>query len=347
MKSITAVISIVVSLILLSPSRFACGQSISSSVTFTSNVKDDSVTMKPKVVVEINREPIPILQLATELVEILPGETRPLTSTANIGSFPWLSALRAGATLGGALAVKAGVSISYRLKVARLDRDGLTLDITITDNSNRVLATRVLSLRNYEEGMIEFASAENGDKRLAFRLLPTIKIIPPVQEFPALLRSFTLSGLLIRNGDELVSRGAVFSSTLDDLTGKKQPFFTFNSQRSGFLVMSYRPFPGAVVAGYFEDKKIVFEWNGDTYEYFSLDKPFLPEGKWAAYFWQASPAPPAPATGMGIGAFEADPAELAAKVSQMVEMINSVRPDKGAGGMSITIGPEGVTLRGK
>jgi hypothetical protein len=341
MKRTTAVISIVVCLILLFQPRFAGGQGISSSGTISLNVKSDNVTMKPKVVVEINREPIPVLQLAMELVEILPGETRSLSAISNLGSFPGLFTLRAGVTISGAVALKAGMPISYSLMVARLDRDGLILDIAITDNSNRLLAKRVLTLRNYEEGMIEFASSENGDKRLAFRILPTIRTIPPVLEFPALLRSFTLSGLLIRNGDELVSRGTVFGSTLDDLSGKKQPFFTFNSRRSGFLVMSYRPFPGAVVAGYFEEKKLVFQWNGDTYEYFSLDKPFLPEGKWAAYFWQASPAPPAPETGMGLGAFEADPAEVAARVSQMTA------PDKGTGNMRIIVNPGGFTLQGK
>jgi hypothetical protein len=170
------------------------------------------------------------------------------------------------------------------------------------------------------EGMIEFASAENGDKRLAVRFLPTIKTIPPVQDFPALLRSFTLSGLLIRNGDELLSRGTFVSSVIDDLMGGKKPFFTFESRRTGFLIMSYRPFPGAIVAGYFEDKKLIFEWNGDTYECLSMNKPFLPEGRWAAYFRQAAPAFPASDKEISVGGFEADPDELQAKANQMIEM---------------------------
>jgi hypothetical protein len=342
-RAFIAVISLVMGLFLLSLPHFAAAQGISYGGTTSGAVivNGDGVTMKTKVKVEINREPIPILQLATELVEILPGETRILTSNSGEykAMYPGGAALRAGSTGVGSMGMKAGVPISYKFKVARLDRNGLALDITITDNSNKVLAARMLSLRNYEEGMIEFASTENGDKRLAVRFLPTIKAIPPVQDFPALLRSFTLSGLLIRNGDELLSRGTFISSTLDDLMGEKMPFFTFESQRTGFLVMSYRPFPGAVVAGYFDDKKLIFEWNGDVYEWLSMDKPFMPEGRWAAYFWQAPPALLAPETEMGFGGFEADSDELAATISRMIEM------RKGA--KTIKTGPAGIIYQTK
>jgi hypothetical protein len=108
-----------------------------------------------------------------------------------------------------------------------------------------------------------------------------------------------------------------------DLMGGEKPFFTFESQRTGFLVMSYRPFSGAVAAGYFEDKKLIFEWNGDTYKWLSMDKPFLPEGRWAAYFWQAALAFPASDKEIGVGGFEADPDELQVKVNQMIEMRKS------------------------
>jgi hypothetical protein len=321
-RAIITVVLMVMGLFLFSVPHFADTQGISYSGAVVIN--GDGVTMKPKVKVEINRAPIPILRLATELVEILPGETRVLTansSEAYSSMYPGGGpALRAGATVSGSMGMKAGVPILYKFKIAQLDRDGLALDITITDNSDNVLAGRTLSLRNYEEGMIEFASMENGDKKLAVRFLPTIKAIPPVLDFPALLRSFTLSGLLIRNGNELLSRGTVISSTLDDLMGGKMQFFTFESQRTGFLVMSYRPFPGAVVAGYFDDKKLIFEWNGDAYEWLSMDKPFMPEGRWAAYFWQAPPSLLVPETELGVGGFEADPDELAAKISQMIEL---------------------------
>jgi hypothetical protein len=317
-RAIITVVSVVIGLFLLSLTHFAAAQGTSYI-----NVKGDGVAIKQKVQVEINREPIPTLQIATELVEILPGETRILASNSgeykDSSIYPGRQALRAGSTGGGAMGIKAG-AIYYKFKVARLDRDGLALDITITDNANKLLSARTLSLRNYEEGIIEFASTENGDKRLAVRFLPAIKTIPPVQDFPVLLRSFTLSGLLILNGDELLSRGASVSSTLDDLTEKKMPFFTFESKRSGLLVMSYRPFPGAVVAGYFDDKKLIFEWNGDVYEWLSMDKPFMPEGRWSAYFWQAPAVLRAPETVVGVGVFEAAPDELAAKISQMIEM---------------------------
>jgi hypothetical protein len=291
-------------------------------------ISGPGVQWKPKL--EINREPIPTLRLATELVEILPGETRRLAfdsgedTGGSLTAFPSPYALVAGGTASGSLGMKAGVPIHYSLKVVQLDKDGLVLDIKISDESKTVLATRTLALKNYDEALIEFASTANGERRLALRFLPTIIPIPPVQDYPALVPSLTLSGLLIRNGYELISRGGSTRGTVDDLSGTKLQFFTFHSQRTGFLVMSYRPFPGARVAGYFEDKKLIFEWNGDSYEYFSLDKPFMPEGRWAAWFWEAGPSS---GSGMGIGGFEADPntGELADRANQMMQMIERMR----------------------
>jgi hypothetical protein len=346
--TIIAIVSGAMGLFLLSTAYFADAQGVSYGGTFNGSnvISSDVGIMKPKPKVEINRESIPVLQLVTELVEILPGEIRRLSydSGDHNGESPMDQAvpgLRAGSVTMGAVAVKGGIMVSYRLKLVRLDRDGLTLDITITDNTNKVLATRALSLRNYEEGMIEFASTEGGDKRLAVRFLPIIKAIPPVQDIPtALLRSMTIGGMLIRNGNELLSRGSVFSFSADDMTGKMLPFISFNSQSTGFLVMSCRPFPGAVVTGYFEDKKLVFEWNGDSYEYLSMDKPFMPEGRWAAYFWQAPNAPQAPPQGMGVGAFVATPDEVAARIGKMMEM------RKGTQGFELKPGSDGVTIQG-
>lgn len=61
--------------------------------------------------------------------------------------------------------------------------------------------------------------------------------------------------------------------------------------RSGTLLISYRPFPNAAVVGYFEGKKLIFEWNGDVYEWISLENSFLPDGRWAAYVWLANTIP--------------------------------------------------------
>jgi hypothetical protein len=317
-RAIIAVISVILGLFLFHLPPFANAQKTSYSGTYGAyDVAGDGTAMKLKV--DINREPIPILQLVTELVEILPGETRVLYSNPSRMN-PNLPGLRAGAKGSGSIGTKTSALILYNFKLIQLDRDGLVLDIAITDNSNKVLAARKLSLRNYEEGMIEFASAENGDKRLAVRFLPAVKAMPPVQDFPALLRSFTLSGLLIRNGSELLARHVSVWSEIDDLMSGKKPFFTFECRRTGFLVMSYRPFPNAAVAGYFEDKKLIFEWNGDIYEFLSMDKPFLPEGRWAAYFWQAAPALTTSDQGIAVGGFEADPDEFKIKVNQMIEM---------------------------
>lgn len=121
---------------------------------------------------------------------------------------------------------------------------------------------------------------------------------------------------MILNSKEVVSRSSV-SGSVEDLYGTKQQFFTIGS-RSGLLVLSYRPFPGASLAGYFDDKKLSFEWNEDLYEWLSLDKPFMPEGKWSAYIWQADTVP---SSSVSVGGFEADPrsAEFASILARMQE----------------------------
>jgi hypothetical protein len=272
--------------------------------------------------VELNRDPIPVVDLAPELVEIFPGGTRRLAGGPSpIGPSTGTSyrGIRAGGTGSGALGMNLGLSIQYSLKVVELNKEGVILDVTVSDSSKAVLASKRLALNNYEEAIIELAAA-GGDKRLALRFLPTISAIPAVQEYPALVQRLTLSGLLILNGKEVLSKNGIVSGEAEDLNGPRQQFFTFSSQRMGFVVMSYRPFPGATMAGYFEDKKLVFEWNGDLYEWFSLDKPFMPEGKWAAYFWQADPS--AGGGGFAVGVFEANPnsEDLASRVSRWIEV---------------------------
>jgi hypothetical protein len=339
-KNVIAVISIFVYLVVFSLPQFSKAQDSTGYLSTITRKNPAELSIKPKI--EINGEPIPIVQISAELVEIRPGETRQLFSNSN-ERFYNTPGHRAGVTLTWYLGKKAGGPLTLGLTIAQLDRKGVTLDIDIRNDSNNVLVTRKLSLRNYEEGMIEFASADNGDKRLAVRFMPTITAIPPVLEFPVSLRSLTLSGLMIRNGDELVLRTAIVSSSNDDPRDDKRSFFPFSSDRLGFLVMSYRPFPGAVVAGYFEDRKLVFEWNGDTYEWLSLDKSFMPEGKWAAYFWQAAPAGPTFTKGMSIGVFESDPNKIKETIGSMIEMNEAMsQHDKQQRAMEIKFNSDGT-----
>lgn len=110
------------------------------------------------------------------------------------------------------------------------------------------------------------------------------------------------------------------SANIDDINGSRQQFCTLRT-RTGFLVLSYRPFPGASLLGYFEGKRLVFEWNGDVYEWLSMDQPFLPEGRWAAYVWQADAAP---SEQFSVGATAADPNDLANSISKNLERIKKL-----------------------
>ncbi len=267
---------------------------------------------KPKL--EINREPIPTIDLRIDLVEILPGGTNTLGTIIGRPGGGGFGAMRVGSTGSGYSTIAGSGRIGWRLKVLQIDKDGAAIELTMTDEAGATLLSQRVPLRNYEEVVIEVASAVSADKRLGIRITPNLTSIPAVQDYPALVQELAMSGLLILNGKEVVSRGSVVGS-VDDLNGSKQQFFTIGS-RSGLLVMSYRPFPGATLAGYFQDKKLLLEWNGDNYEWISLDKPFMPEGKWSAYIWQADATP---STSVGVGGFTADPSDLPNQITRILE----------------------------
>jgi len=263
---------------------------------------------KPKI--EINREPIPTMNLKVDLVEILPAGVNTIGTIVTSAR-----GYRVGGNSAGLTTLPGGMRIQYKLMVVQLDKDGAAIDATISDASNTPLLSQRLQLTNYQEALVEVASAETGNKRLAIRFVPTLTAIPAVLDYPGLVPTLTMSGFLILNSKEIVSRNGSVSGSVEDLNGTKQQFFTIGS-RNGLLLMSYRPFPGASIAGYFEGKKLQFEWNGDLYEWISMDNPFMPEGKWAAYLWQADTIPK---TYVSIGGFEADPnsSDFANKLSQI------------------------------
>lgn len=126
--------------------------------------------------VELSRDPIPVVDLAPELVEIFPGGTRRLAGGPSpIGPSTGTSyrGIRAGGTGSGALGMNLGLSIQYSLKVVELNKEGVILDVTVSDASKAILASKRLALNNYEEAIIELA-ADGGEKRLAIRFLPII-----------------------------------------------------------------------------------------------------------------------------------------------------------------------------
>ena len=93
-----------------------------------------------------------------------------------------------------------------------------------------------------------------------------------------------------------------------------QQHFGAIRSRSGLIVFSYRPFPGAAIKGYFQNRHLIFEWDGDVYEWASMDNTFLPEGKWAAYVWQATTTP---FEKWGFSLFACTPGDLQARLDQI------------------------------
>jgi hypothetical protein len=256
--------------------------------------KDPNAVHRPEVL--INREPIPTLDFKMELVEILPGGINVLSPGDPAPS--WLGIIpgfHSGWRVGGngleSIGSNLGLNLMVGTELLQLDQNGIILGLTVTDSRTKVvLASQKLSLQNYQEAFVEFAAATAGNRRLALRLLPTVKYIPPLQDCPSPVQSLHLrDGLLILNTKEMLWRGG-FGFGSDDSSGNELLFLTITG-RAGLLVISDHPFPGASLQGYFQDRKLIFKWNEDVYELLTQDGPILPEGKWAAYVWQADPTP--------------------------------------------------------
>jgi hypothetical protein len=257
-------------------------------------LKDPNAVYKPEVL--INREPIPTLDFKMELVEILPGGINVLSPGDPRPS--WLdlppgyhSGWRVGAHGLESIGSSLGLNLMVGTELLQLDLNGIVLELTVNDYKTKaVLASQKLPLRNYQEAFVEFATAAAGNKRLAIRILPSIKYIPPLPDYPSPLQVLRIrDGLLVLNSKELLCRAGLVNS-IDDLSGKELQFL-YITGRAGLLVISYRPFPGASLQGYFQDRKLMFKWNDDVYELLSQEGPILPEGKWAAYVWQADSTP--------------------------------------------------------
>jgi len=275
----------------------------------------------------LNREPILSLDLKKEVVEILPGGLNVLAAARepDAGSRNpaqrFIGGMRVGGNSLDGLRIDGNSYVYIGTRLVQLDKEGIVLEVNVTGEARTVLASRKLQLQNYEEALVELATSAEGNKRLAVRFLPSIRVIEPLREYPVLVERFgTGRGLLIRNSREVIMRGGS-SGTIDDLNGTKQQFNVLESRNSGLLVISYRPFPGAVIAGYTVDKEMNFEWNGDLYEWISLDRPFLPEGRWAIYVWQAAPST---YDGVSFGGFECDPGEIQKMLDRRKEMTGGI-----------------------
>jgi hypothetical protein len=275
-----------------------------------------SISAQSKHKLEINLEPVQTVNVRQEIIEILPGGSHVLQTGSSTG-------LSVGATGGGGFGFKGGPILSIEQKLVQLNKDGMVLQVTITDRATgKILASRELALGNYQEGIVELASDESQGRRLAVRLLPTISTKDPVQEYPALVKSFGASGILLLNGKEVLFRGGVKSS-IEDVRGTKQQFYVLGTDHGQF-VLSYRPFSNASIHGYFDGKELLFELNGDLYEWIS-EEPFLPEGRWAAYIWQADTTP---AEGFSCSALSANPEGVAKQIQMMSQARQGFRPQR-------------------
>lgn len=292
-KNFSLIAFAVLAILMLGLADLAVAQGVSGVIGARAN--DPNAPYRPEVL--INREPIPTLDYKMELVEILPGGINVLWPSGDLRYPAGISpGLRSGWRVGSNSLEGVGMNVGMNLRVGtallQLDPNGIVLDLTVFDGvTNKVLTSQKLSLQNYQEAFVEFATAAAGNRRLALRLLPSIKSIPPLPDYPSVVPYLGFKdGLLILNTKELLWRGG-FGSGTNDQSGSEIPFF-YIAGHAGLLLISYRPFPGATLHGYFQDWKLIFKWNEDVYELITPAASILPErGKWAAYVWQADPTP--------------------------------------------------------
>jgi hypothetical protein len=293
MKKTFSITVFVFVILMLAFSYPAAAQGVSGAIGARAN--NPSVPYRPEVL--INREPIPTLDYKMELVEILPGGTNVLWPSGDSRSLAGIkpgvrTGWRVGANSLEGVGMNVGMNFMVGTKLLQLDRNGIVLDVTVFEGATqKVLTSQKLSLQNYQEAFIEFAAAASGSRRLALRLLPSISSIPPLPDYPSVVQYLGFKdGMLILNTKELLWRGG-FGNGTNDQSGIEMPFFYITGP-AGLLLISYRPFPGATLVGYFQDWKLIFKWNEDIYELITPAGSILPEsGKWAAYVWQADATP--------------------------------------------------------
>lgn len=282
-------------------------------------------TTKPAV--KFDLEPVMVMNLQQEIIEILPGGVNVLTTEKNSlkNSFPTVAQefdwrVGANSLWGVSLGEDKNISVIITAKLLQLDDRGILLDLAINEGRTKAaLSSQKLLLQNYQEAIVEFATSSTGNRRLALRLLPTVKIKEPLQGYSGTIPSFGMHGpgaYLILNAKEVLATGSG-SVGLDSSDEGKQYFGTIHS-RLGMLVFSPKPFSGAAIKGYFQGGRMIFEWNGDAYEWLSPGGPILPEGQWAVYVWQAdSTAYDKPGTSL----FVCRPEELHTRVEEQIARV--------------------------
>ncbi|MBZ5499870.1 MAG: hypothetical protein LAP85_26020 [Acidobacteriia bacterium] len=194
---------------------------ICSAQVFGAGAGAESQNSKPRL--DLNRESVLTVNLREDLVEISPGGGIRSASGGGGG----VGGLKVGHTSKSGFGLN-GLLIGVDAKLAQLDANGMVFEITITDrNISRVLLTKTLPLKNYEEGIVELATSVASEKRLAVRLIPTIQVKDPVLDYPALIKTFGSSdSMWNKNYNELLNRGGGLSS-IEDLNGRILQFVSF------------------------------------------------------------------------------------------------------------------------
>lgn len=228
---------------------------------------------------EINREPVLEALVHLQLLQFEEDGTASPTRTESAQT------LRPGSTGVSHFSFAGGARIRVETELLELSASRLTLSVEVVDSrSEEVLTSRQVALEDRQELFVEIAEAASGKGKMVLRLLPLIQAKPAVKDYPGLVKEFgVLGSILILNRKELLVNGSGVISQNEQLSEEIIQTLMITNPRFGRFYLSYRPFPDARVAGYVDGNRLLFEWDGNQFEWTSTESPILPQGRWTLY----------------------------------------------------------------
>ena len=228
-------------------------------------------------------EPLKVIQLKIEHLEILPTETIALdvlpVNIETVSGRPVKVAIsiRKNEKSQVKLAKKL-VYVNVILKPHIIEGKGIDMDVDIERDGIKIKAD-TLTLRNLNPVLVELFENKDVSIKIAEKITPLIIIIIPPGKYSGPIETVEMvDSILLMNG-QMLSKGSGLRTTNP---GESPIFLFFYTSGKGIFVLSFGPFAGAEPLGVVNGSVIKVKHGGDLFEWISM-RPILPGGKWRVW----------------------------------------------------------------
>lgn len=217
------------------------------------------------------KEPIKIIALKVEHLEIRPTETVPLKGGIEIKTESGLEVKY----VYGAISFP---TVELEITPVIIEKKGIEIKIKVSQEGI-VIKEETVFTRNYEPFIIELMEKKEKNIKLANKITPLIYTIEPAKMYPEPIKEIKMVNNIIFMNNELISRGGNLQARSKE---SKSIFLYFFIKEKGIFLLTFKPFKGAQPIGVVRDNIIKIKHNKDYFEWISM-KPVLPEGKWLVW----------------------------------------------------------------